>query len=104
VRAAAASDEGADDAASNSLADLRDAVQVRERALTARVCVTVVCRRAVCAQIRDPDSGETCDEFTTNLLKWKAEPANVDALHKLTTKMKIVRGKGGGNASRVVCA
>lgn len=44
-------------------------------------------------QIRDPDSGETCDEFTTNLLKWKAEPANSDALHKLTTKLRHTRGK-----------
>jgi serine/threonine protein kinase/CRP-like cAMP-binding protein len=55
-------------------------------------------------QIRDADSGETCDEFTTNLLKWKAEEVNGAALHKLTTKLRHTATKAspalfGSNAA-----
>mmetsp|Transcript_14989 Transcript_14989/g.25765 ORF Transcript_14989/g.25765 Transcript_14989/m.25765 type:complete len:1097 (+) Transcript_14989:29-3319(+) len=50
-------------------------------------------RDAAAQQIRDPDSGETCDEFTTNLLKWKAEPANSEALDKLCNKLRHTRTK-----------
>jgi serine/threonine protein kinase/CRP-like cAMP-binding protein len=55
-------------------------------------------------QIRDPDSGETCDEFTTNLLKWKAEAVNTDSVLKLTSKLRHTATKAasalfGSNAA-----
>jgi CRP-like cAMP-binding protein len=61
-------------------------------------------RCATRCRFATPDSGETCDEFTTNLLKWKAEAVNTDSLHKLTSKLRHTATKAasalfGSNAA-----